>query len=122
MSLERLSAKRALSSLSISRTLSQPKPIHLLLWKRPNPGHSDRYLESGCFPESVKMLPPGGRQAHINRCCLFQRYGGASHQYYYYSASCLIALFCPGGVAGPPNADCYPTVPSLLCGWSDGLA
>src|SRR6218665_3327755 len=21
----------------------------------------------------------------------------------------------------PPNADCYPTAPSLLCGWSDGL-
>src|SRR6218665_2750991 len=20
-----------------------------------------------------------------------------------------------------PNADCYPTAPSLLCGWSDGL-
>jgi len=27
----------------------------------------------------------------------------------YYSASYLIALFCP-------NADCYPTAPSLLCG------
>src|SRR6218665_2883795 len=39
----------------------------------------------------------------------------------YYSASYLIALFCPGGVAGPPNADCYPTAPSFLCGWSDGL-
>src|SRR6218665_2428521 len=39
----------------------------------------------------------------------------------YYSASYLIALFCPGGVAGPLNADCYPTAPSLLCGWSDGL-
>src|SRR6218665_2482408 len=39
----------------------------------------------------------------------------------YYSASYLIALFCPGGVAGPPNADCYPTAQSLLCGWSDGL-
>src|SRR6218665_2076911 len=39
----------------------------------------------------------------------------------YYSASYLITLFCPGGVAGPPNADCYPTAQSLLCGWSDGL-
>ena len=39
----------------------------------------------------------------------------------YYSVSYLIALFIPGGVAGPPNADCYPTAPSLLCGWSDGL-
>src|SRR6218665_2431786 len=39
----------------------------------------------------------------------------------YYSVSYLIALFCPGGVAGPPNADCYPTAPSLLCCWSDGL-
>src|SRR6218665_1696301 len=39
----------------------------------------------------------------------------------YYSASYLIALFCPGEVAGPPNADCYATAPSLLCGWSDGL-
>src|SRR6218665_191858 len=39
----------------------------------------------------------------------------------YYSASYLITLFCPGGVAGPPNADCYPTAPSFLCGWSDGL-
>src|SRR6218665_2964703 len=38
----------------------------------------------------------------------------------YYSASYLIALFCPGGVAGPSNADCYPTAPSLLYGWSDG--
>src|SRR6218665_394821 len=27
---------------------------------------------------------------------------------YYYSASYLIALFCPGGVAGPPHANCYP--------------
>jgi len=34
----------------------------------------------------------------------------------YYSASYLIALFCPGGVTGPPYADCYPTAPSLLCG------
>src|SRR6218665_2350601 len=33
----------------------------------------------------------------------------------------IITLFCPGGVAGPPNADCYPTAQSLLCGWSDGL-
>src|SRR6218665_140716 len=44
--------------------------------------------------------------------------------YCYYSAlydSYLIALFCPCGVAGPLNADCYPTAPSLLCGWSDGL-
>jgi len=32
-----------------------------------------------------------------------------------------MTLFCPGGVAGPPNTDCYPTAPSLLCGWSDGL-
>src|SRR6218665_1895447 len=32
-----------------------------------------------------------------------------------------ITLFCPGGVAGPPNADCYPTAQGLLCGWSDGL-
>src|SRR6218665_3023275 len=39
----------------------------------------------------------------------------------FYSASYLITLFCQGGVAGPPNADCYPTAPSLLCGWSDGL-
>ena len=39
----------------------------------------------------------------------------------YYSASYLLALSCPGGIAGPPNADCYPTAPSLLCGWSDGL-
>src|SRR6218665_3429427 len=39
----------------------------------------------------------------------------------YYSALYLIALFCTGGVAGPPKEDCYPTVPSLLCGWSDGL-
>src|SRR6218665_3173819 len=39
----------------------------------------------------------------------------------YYSASYLITLFCPGGVAGPPNADCYPTAQSLLFGWSDGL-
>src|SRR6218665_4103858 len=39
----------------------------------------------------------------------------------YYSASYLITLFSPGGVAGPPNADCYPTASSLLCGWSDGL-
>src|SRR6218665_2981824 len=39
----------------------------------------------------------------------------------YYSASYLITLFCPGGVAGPPNVDCYPTAQSLLCGWSDGL-
>ena len=31
----------------------------------------------------------------------------------YYSASYLIALFCPGGVAGPPNADCYPTAFSV---------
>src|SRR6218665_3913778 len=38
-----------------------------------------------------------------------------------YSASYLIVLFCPGAVAGPPNADCYPTAPSLLCGLSDGL-
>src|SRR6218665_192375 len=39
----------------------------------------------------------------------------------YYSASYLISLSCPGGGAGPLNADCYPTAPSLLCGWSDGL-
>src|SRR6218665_3184458 len=39
----------------------------------------------------------------------------------YYSASYLITLFCPGGVACPPYTDCYPTAPSLLCGWSDGL-
>src|SRR6218665_2597041 len=39
----------------------------------------------------------------------------------YYSASYLIALFCPGGAAGPLNADCHPTAPLLLCGWSDGL-
>src|SRR6218665_3042671 len=38
----------------------------------------------------------------------------------YYSASYLTALFCPGGVAGPPYTTCYPTAPSLLCGWSDG--
>jgi len=24
-------------------------------------------------------------------------------------------------VTGPPDANCYPTVPHLLCGWSDGL-
>src|SRR6218665_4053754 len=39
----------------------------------------------------------------------------------YYSASYLITLFWPGGVAGPPYTDRYPTAPSLLCGWSDGL-
>ena len=39
----------------------------------------------------------------------------------YYSVSYLIALFCPGGVAGPPKADCYLTAPSFLYGWSDGL-
>src|SRR6218665_1435761 len=39
----------------------------------------------------------------------------------YYSASFLITLFCQGAVAGPPYTDCYPTAPSLLCGWSDGL-
>jgi len=38
------------------------------------------------------------------------------------TASYFIALFCPGGVAGLPNADCcYPTAASLLCGWSVGL-
>jgi len=40
----------------------------------------------------------------------------------YNSASYVIALFCPGRVAGPPNADCYPTALSLLCGWSPGCA
>jgi|SRR6218665_160630 len=39
----------------------------------------------------------------------------------YYSAPYLIALFCPGGVAGPPNADCYPTAPRIPCGLSDDL-
>src|SRR6218665_194359 len=34
----------------------------------------------------------------------------------YYSVLYLIALFCPGGVAGPPYADCYLTALSLLCG------
>src|SRR6218665_514923 len=38
----------------------------------------------------------------------------------YYSASYLITLFCPCGVAGPPYMDCFPTSPSLLCSWSDG--
>jgi len=38
-----------------------------------------------------------------------------------YAKVVYIALFCAGGVAGPPNADCYPTAPHLLCGWSDGL-
>jgi|SRR6218665_2389483 len=26
-----------------------------------------------------------------------------------------------GGVTSPPFTDCYPIVPRLLCGWSDGL-
>src|SRR6218665_433489 len=39
----------------------------------------------------------------------------------YYSVSYLMVLFCPGGVAGPPNADCYPTAPSLLCGFFHSL-
>src|SRR6218665_739500 len=57
-------------------------------------------LHGGTFP----ILSPGTLLLHC-----------------YYSASYLITLFCPGGAAGPPNADCYPTAPSLLCGWSDGL-
>ena len=36
----------------------------------------------------------------------------------YYSASYLIALFCPVGDTSSPYADCYPTAPRLLCGWS----
>src|SRR6218665_3040687 len=48
-------------------------------------------------------------------------YPGTELLHCYYSVSYLITLFCPGGVAGPPNADCYPTAQSLLCGWSDGL-
>jgi len=39
----------------------------------------------------------------------------------HYSASYLIALLCPGGVAGPPRTRTIIDSASLLCGWSDGL-
>src|SRR6218665_2564948 len=62
--------------------------------------------------------------ALVRRCILSP---GTLLLYCYYSASYLITLFCPGGVAGPPNAACYVVGPHpmwlvhSLCGWSDGL-
>src|SRR6218665_3403113 len=97
---------------------SPPCGLHSYVW----PG---LWVYAGC--PSLAPLPT----AH---CLLHLCIGSALHRgtspilstrtlllHCYYSASYLITLFCPGGVAGPPNADCFPTAPSLLCGWFDGL-
>src|SRR6218665_2383375 len=96
---------------------SPPCGLHSWVW----PG---LWVYAGC--PSLAPLPTAHCLPHL---CV----GSALHRgtsptlspgtlllYCYYSAlydSYLIALFCPCAVAGPLNADCYPTAPSLLCGW-----